>query len=253
MYLSRLILEQRSPEVRRDLADCHNLHSRIMTAFPHDGALAGHAREHFGVLYRLETAPRSNAVQLLVQSRERPDWSRLAGDYLLDTLDDPANPDMKDVGEAYDRIRNGMELRFRLRANPTRRVSATSHPGDPLARKRVELQTEEEWLAWLARKGESHGFELLAVRAQPATSFPDPFSDARATHERLPIPDVRSAGGPKVTGRKRREGNRALTFGAVIFDGRLLVTDADAMRAALASGIGSAKAYGFGLLSVAAG
>jgi CRISPR system Cascade subunit CasE len=37
----------------------------------------------------------------------------------------------------------------------------------------------------------------------------------------------------------------------VQFEGDLEVTDAAAFRAALAQGIGSGKAYGFGLLSIA--
>jgi CRISPR system Cascade subunit CasE len=42
-----------------------------------------------------------------------------------------------------------------------------------------------------------------------------------------------------------------MTFGDVVFEGRLRVGDAEAFRRALAVGIGSGKAYGFGLLSVA--
>jgi len=38
---------------------------------------------------------------------------------------------------------------------------------------------------------------------------------------------------------------------AVQFDGRLRVTDPGALKEAVRSGIGSAKAYGFGLLSLA--
>jgi CRISPR system Cascade subunit CasE len=37
----------------------------------------------------------------------------------------------------------------------------------------------------------------------------------------------------------------------VLFNGTLAVTDPERFRAALATGIGSGKAYGFGLLSVA--
>jgi CRISPR system Cascade subunit CasE len=41
-----------------------------------------------------------------------------------------------------------------------------------------------------------------------------------------------------------------MTFAAVTFDGLLRIVDADRFRAALVQGIGSAKAYGFGLLSI---
>ena len=42
-----------------------------------------------------------------------------------------------------------------------------------------------------------------------------------------------------------------LTFASVLFEGVLEVTDAERFRQALEQGIGSAKAYGFGLLSIA--
>jgi CRISPR system Cascade subunit CasE len=44
-----------------------------------------------------------------------------------------------------------------------------------------------------------------------------------------------------------------LRFGAVLFEGRLEVTDRELFLTALREGIGSGKAFGFGLLSVAGG
>ena len=48
-----------------------------------------------------------------------------------------------------------------------------------------------------------------------------------------------------------RERTSRLTFASVLFDGELVVTDAELFRTALASGVGTSKAYGFGLLSIA--
>lgn len=42
-----------------------------------------------------------------------------------------------------------------------------------------------------------------------------------------------------------------ITFASVLFEGLLRVTNPDAFRSALEMGIGSGKAYGFGLLSIA--
>jgi CRISPR system Cascade subunit CasE len=42
-----------------------------------------------------------------------------------------------------------------------------------------------------------------------------------------------------------------MSFGSVLFEGELIVTDVKAFREALMQGIGSGKAYGFGLLSIA--
>lgn len=68
----------------------------------------------------------------------------------------------------------------------------------------------------------------------------------------LDIPAIEEAAGTVVGWHEmQRTGKPNLTFGAVLFEGVLRVTDAAAFRAALERGIGSGKAYGFGLLSVA--
>lgn len=247
------------------------------------GNAVGDVRARLGVLFRLETDGRSGAARVLVQSHVAPDWGRLPAGYVLDTGGSVANPDQKFVGEAFAAIRAGDELVFRLRANPTKRLRPETGP-DGVRRdgKRVELRTEEELLVWFKEKGDGNpatgrpgaGFRLLTVQARPglavgvrggsdgggrgenedrrfggdgAGTAPEAVSDARA----------RSVG--KVTGSALRSNGdgrgaatrRMLTFGDVVFDGRLLVTDAELFGQTLVRGIGSGKAFGFGLLSVA--
>ncbi|MGO4759027.1 type I-E CRISPR-associated protein Cas6/Cse3/CasE, partial [Streptomyces sp. 2MCAF27] len=51
---------------------------------------------------------------------------------------------------------------------------------------------------------------------------------------------------------KAESGRRhEVTLTAVTFDGRLRVTDPDALRRTLTSGLGKAKAYGCGLMTLA--
>ncbi len=224
LYLSCLLVNGRSQEARRDLSDCQALHRRVLSAFP-DAAEAPAARERFGVLFRAE--PLDGGARVLAQSRERPDWSRLPEGYLRESVWGP-----KPIDHLFARLTDGQELVFRLLANPTRRIN--DHSTLETAKwhgKRVELQREEDQIAWLHRKGAANGFTLLGVRTKPE------------------IADLRTLGAPgKVMG---RYGGERLTFGAVMFEGRLRVTEADAFRQALEHGIGSGKAYGFGLLSVA--
>lgn len=233
MYLTQLILNPRSRAVWRDLADVHAMHRTVMSGFPNLAA-DGDARGRLGVLYRLESHPRTGEPTVLVQSAIAPNWAQLPQGYLLERAGMP-NPDCKEVGAIFARLRPGTPLTFRLRANPTKRVSAHAAGVRPeQVGKRVELRGEVEQLAWLARKGAQHGFIVLSVRAA---------SGAAA------IPDVRIRPGGKVVG--RRPAGAPMTFAAVTFEGRLRVTDADRFRAALAAGIGPGKAYGFGLLSIA--
>ncbi len=225
LFLSRLFLNPHNRDVRRDLADCHNLHRTIMSAFPQaDGAAA---RDEFGVLFRVETG-RDGKVILLVQSRLEPDWSRLPGGYLLEA---DGNPACKPVLNHYTGLATGQRLLFRLLANPTKRVSTKNTEEDDRWRgKRIELRSEEDQIAWLRRRGEAAGFRLLAARVN------------------RDVPNVQTAPRPKTSG--WREKSR-LSFGSALFNGELEITDADRFRQALSDGVGSGKAYGFGLLSIA--
>jgi CRISPR system Cascade subunit CasE len=240
MYLSRLILNPRSRAVRGDLANCQVLHRTVMSAFP--DLPDAEARARLGVLYRLDADPRTGRITLLVQSREAPDWSRLAPDYLLETGGEPPNPACKPLADSYEAIQMGQSLRFRLRANPTRRLARVG-PGDRgRVGQRVDLRSEEDQIVWLRRKGEQGGFEVLDVKTD------------RPTVDGLATANVRTVDEPKVVGRRRTAeaaGGSALTFGSVLFDGLLRVADAERFRLTLHQGIGSGKAYGFGLLSIA--
>jgi len=237
IYLSRLLLDPLRRPVRRDLADCHQLHRTLLRAFPKAPAGAP-AREHVGLLYRTEPYERHpRLIRVLVQSAVEPDWSDLPPDYLGPSPDERPNPALRTVDEAYGRISAGMQLTFRLRANPTKRISTNNTEQDARWRgKRIELRREDEQLDWLGRKGIDGGFRLLNVSTSPD------------------IRDVHAANLEKVRGRRPSRDGAAtmpLRFGAVLFEGYLEVIDADAFRITLRNGIGSGKAFGFGLLSVA--
>jgi CRISPR system Cascade subunit CasE len=153
---------------------------------------------------------------------------------------------VKSIGESYARIETGVNLRFRLQANPTKRVGKSDVKAadkfkpspDAKIRRRVELigdeneTVEEKQIKWLARKGEGAGFQIANVAIKAA------------------VQNAVAVGQGKLQAR-RGDGSRPMTFGTVIFDGVLRVTDADKFRETLIKGIGSGKAYGFGLLSVA--
>jgi CRISPR system Cascade subunit CasE len=234
MYLSRLVLNPRSRAVRNDLSDCRNLHRTILSAFPQANKEQGGARVEFGVLFRADTDPRSGRVTLLVQSQTEPDWSRLAQkDYLLDNFDELDNPAVKQVDKSYEALSEGARLRFRLRANPTKRLPLLKENRVAKERgQRIELRREEDQLDWLRRKGEQHGFRLLAASVNPN------ILNARANPE------------GKVIGWRERS-QPPMKFGSALFEGELEITNADDFKATLRNGIGSGKAYGFGLLSVA--
>lgn len=220
MFLTLLRLNPASAAVQRDLRDPHELHRTIMRAFPPIIDPEVEARAYWGVLHRLEFERRTGRVLLYVQSRIVPDWSFLPEGYLAN--DGWENPAIKSVENAYASLRAGRVLRFRLRANPTRKIDTKSGPnGEKRNGRRVPLIGVDAQLAWLARKAKDHGFELLeaTVAATGASELIHSYSTRR-------------------------------TFQAVLFEGRLVVRDPDRFREALEHGIGPGKAYGCGLLSI---
>ncbi len=64
------------------------------------------------------------------------------------------------------------------------------------------------------------------------------------------VANVATVAGGKIKSR-RSDADKPMTFGAATFEGVLEVTDAEKFRESLKQGIGTGKAYGFGLLSVA--
>src|SRR5690606_4567777 len=105
-----------------------------------------------------------------------------------------------------------------------------------LQHKRVDLFREQDQLAWLERKALAHGFRTLRSRASSG------------------VPNARALSGARVTGCRPDVSNperRTMTFGSVLFEGVLRVTDKALFRQALERGIGPGKAYGFGLLTIA--
>lgn len=158
-------------------------------------------------------------------------------------------------------FREGDILRFRLLANPTKKVSKGdfSHEherkldktGRPRTQgKRVsigyapDLQNEDATTRaerldrlhreWLDKRADRDGFALCSFELQRlfrvVGSKPDEKADYRNDSWNLY--------------RKR------LTFNAALMEGVLEVTDADLFRQTLARGIGTARSFGFGLLSV---
>lgn len=114
--------------------------------------------------------------------------------------------------------------RFTLLANPTRKVRAENSDGSRKKNgRRVPLTQREELIDWLSRKADAGGFRIHpdALRTIPRGCEFFHRAGAHGVHT------------------------------AVEFQGELTVTDPAQFRATVSRGIGSAKAFGFGLLVVA--
>ncbi|MEU1880160.1 type I-E CRISPR-associated protein Cas6/Cse3/CasE [Streptosporangium sp. NPDC020072] len=211
MFLTKLTINPQSSAFRRDTSDVHDMHRTVMSAYPELPPTTVYRSTH-GVLWRVDELPGGRIVQY-VQSQTAPDWSHLSEGVLLR----PA--EVRPLQPLLESIRPGRKLTFRLMANPTRCVQ----------RRRIPLRQPAEQVEWLVGKGERHGF-VVPVNRQGT-------------------PDVVPTPAPRLVGKKRKA--QRIIIDPVRYDGHLVVTDLDAFTAALVNGVGRAKAYGCGLLSLA--
>lgn len=201
MHLSRLRLDPRSREARRDLANPYDMHRTLTRCFVNDSDAAPPR-----FLWRSEPVINWHEAVILVQSETLPSWDvlMLRDRYLWGAPESRAlMPERQ--------LQRGTDYRFRLFANTT-----VTRNG-----KRYGLVSEDAQLAWLARQGEKAGFSVQAALVMSSDVL-------RARKEDMPISLQRAC-----------------------FEGRLRVTDAVVLANAMKRGIGPAKAFGFGLLSLA--
>jgi len=204
MYLSLLRLNPRSRRAMTEAGRPYELHRSLMTAFPDKAAgEPGH------VLFRLDTDRETGGMSVLVQSGKKPNWSGLSGatGYVAEYKSKEFNPTFV----------RGQVLRFRLRANPTKRVKETG--------KRQGILEEEAQIDWLRKRGPQSGFEMVEAIIVKEGFAKDKMTDTADKKHNLTMLSVR-------------------------FDGLLRVVDSEAFRRTMEQGIGSAKGLGFGLLSV---
>jgi len=193
-------------------------------------------RDHgAGFLFRVDPQPGGSAV-ILVLSAIEPDWDYAFHNarHLLAGPPDKPRP-------LQLTIETGRRFRFRLLANPTKRPPLTKEQrlqkqadGEVKSLKRPRVQ-----LTWQADTDPAKVFaDWLCARAKKAGFRVDP--------KDLTISNI----GYVYIHKGGRE-DAAQRLRSARYEGILEVTDADAFAQTLAAGIGPAKAFGFGLLSLA--
>lgn len=222
MHLSKLILNPRNAGARRDISHPYEMHRTLYRAFDQITRTEADARPR--ILFRIEPERAAAGPVVLVQSDiVCPEWSTLEGHgYLLDVHGPKAFAPV---------FQPSQHLRFRLVANPTIKkatVGKKHNPRVPLvhARQADNNHGYLGYLDWLDRRANLAGFRVIHVQDAP---FQHP---TRNTKNRL--------------GSKQN-----IPHFGVRFDGVLEVTDSEKLVEAVRNGIGPAKAFGFGLLSLA--
>jgi len=224
MFLSRIQLNPRRREARWLMSSPQRVHAAVLASFPDapTGDLDGGPR----VLWRLDEEV---STMLYVVSPEQPDFAGLAEQAGWPTTE---RGTVKPYDALLDALDVGQRWAFRLTANPSRYVR---DPADGKARRRghVTVGHQEQWLV---DRAPEHGFMVASPDDAVEGARSGPFSvlTKRSTHEFT-----------------RGTSSRPVTISTAQFDGELEITDAGLLRKALVSGIGPAKAYGCGLLTLA--
>ena len=239
LHLSLISLPRSSPRWQR--LTPYELHQSLWKGF--DGLERGERERRF--LYRHNEDDQSHSV--LVQSSTEPDWS--------DLIDEAEGSTVRTRTFDPGRLQEANRYRFLLRTNPTvsrkypdgsvRRIAVGSdrrHLAEKLDKTGPdELRTREEMLLdWLQRQGERGGFTIVSESDRP-------LFDAGPNQDLV----VRKSGDRgKGNGEVGSQSN-PITITTIDFTGVLQITASAAFAESLRHGIGRARAFGCGLISLA--
>ncbi|WP_326693211.1 MULTISPECIES: type I-E CRISPR-associated protein Cas6/Cse3/CasE [unclassified Streptomyces] len=238
MYLTRFRLNTARAGARRLLSSPQMLHAGVMSSFaqllppPGEAAKSGPR-----VLWRVDRSAKA-AVHLHIVSHTKPDLT-----HLVEQAGWPTTPDgwqSYEYAPFLSRLKAGDTWAFRLTANPVHHIRRKN--GEPI--KRTAHITPRHQIGWLLKRQQAAGFEVLE---KPAAQRLLPESD----EWQIMVHDRRNLNFGK-TGEQPRgsQSRNRVSLVTATFDGRLRITDPEALRHALTAGIGKAKAYGCGLMTL---
>lgn len=220
MILTQFELNPRRRGSQQLISSPQAMHAAVLAGFP--GTVSGHVSSPGGgrVLWRLDR--QDHRYILLVLSPKTPDFT-----HLVEQAGWPNTKTWhsKNYEGLLDGVAAGDRYSFRLRANPVHALAP--EPGEKRG-KVVAHVTPAQQSDWLDLQGENHGFMI-----------------PRSPEE---TPQVRITDRDTVTFLRNR---KLVTLRQATFDGSLIVTDRERFVNALTQGIGRAKGYGCGLLTLA--
>jgi len=212
MYLSRIALNAKRRETMRALTLLQLMHAAVEHSFK------GKSQRN---LWRIDWL--DNICYLLVLSAEKPDFTHIAEQFGYPHYQRPW--ETKDYNLLLARLKEGDSWMFRLRANPTRNSSKDKDKSSGRGKVFAHV-TQEQQKQWLLMRSDSYGFMLKE----------DAFDVVHTKWEKFT---------------KSKDSNREVILRTATFEGALTISNLERFRKALLFGIGRAKAYGCGLLTIA--
>ncbi|ROR96936.1 CRISPR-associated Cse3 family protein [Salana multivorans] len=214
-FLTRIDLNPRRRGTARLLASPHRIHGAVNACFTP-------SQRPSRPLWRIDRTPAG--TRLYVVSDVEPDPTSVLEEYGWPLADSWRTRDYAPVLEA---VSEGDVFAFRLTANPVHDALIPPRPGSDRGprKQRVAHVTATQQLEWFRSRCDGWGVMVTA----PGTG--------------VELVDRRVLEFP-------RQG-RTVTVGTATFEGVLQVSEAAELRRRLVEGIGHAKAYGCGLLTLA--
>ncbi|MDY5786510.1 type I-E CRISPR-associated protein Cas6/Cse3/CasE [Corynebacterium sp.] len=231
--LTRILLNPQTRGGRKLMTDPQSMHAAVRSAFPPDID-----ESNTRVLWRLDH--REHEHILYIVGPEKPSCGHIVEQAGWDTR--PAQS--ADYTRFQDTLVRGQRWRFELVANPTYSEWTQGKRGKVKAHVSAAHQ-----LGWLHKRAGAAGFALAPLDDAPASDEErarwSPH-DAPQVYERWTDTFYRDK-----TQRGKGTGQRPVRIAKARFAGTLEVTDAEALRKTLSLGIGRARGYGCGLLTLA--
>jgi CRISPR system Cascade subunit CasE len=217
MHLTRFDINPQRRGARDLLTSPQKLHAAVLAAFPPGTSTA----EDIGrVLWRVDQHEHRTILYLV--SPHRPDLT-----HLVESVGWPSTHgwDTRDYTPLLAALSTGTRWAFRLMANP---VSSRRKTPDAPRSQRFGHVTVAQQTQWLLDRAARNGFLIpTGTAAEPDV----------AVRRRQTLQFTRKG--------------RTVTLATAVFEGHLEIADPDALRAGLINGVGPAKGYGCGLLTLA--
>lgn len=220
MFLTRMALNPRRRGARSLMASPQALHAAVMAGFAN-----GHASDAGRVLWRLDSYT-AHRVVLYTVSPDKPDFTHLVEQAGWPTTE---TWDTRSYDSLLESLACGQRWQFRLTANPVRSGRREGW-ADTKPLGHVTVKQQEHWLLDRSRAA---GFQIVPCLNAPDDNIDLDFAVVERSIRRF----------------RRKDGQ--VTIATATFEGNLEVVDADALRRTLIWGIGRAKSYGCGLMTVA--
>ena len=218
MYLTKLPINPARRDARRLLASPQAMHAAVMAAFADPPKADGEGPR---VLWRLDTVD-GRRTTLYVSSPVEPDLTHVVEQAGWPTTETWRT---RSTVAFLQSLAEGQTWVFRLTANPVHAVALKE--GEPSRRLGHVTVAQQE--KWLLDRMERNGFRVR--KAVEGGSWDLVVRDRRR--------------------RTFKRGRGTVTLDVATYDGVLEVVDADALRRVLVRGLGSAKGYGCGLMTLA--